>query len=41
MRTTLDVASAAGRDANAITGAMYLTLAIDDDAQRADARIQP
>jgi probable F420-dependent oxidoreductase len=29
----------AGRDADAITGAMYLTLAIDDDAARADAKI--
>ena len=32
-------ARAAGRDGNAIEGAMYLTLAIDDDAARADARI--
>lgn len=29
----------AGRDAAAITGAIYLTLAIDDDAKRADAKI--
>src|SRR6185437_12837696 len=32
-------AKAAGRDPNAITGAMYLTLAIDDDTKRADAKI--
>jgi alkanesulfonate monooxygenase SsuD/methylene tetrahydromethanopterin reductase-like flavin-dependent oxidoreductase (luciferase family) len=32
-------ARAAGRDPKAIVGAMYLTLAIDDDAKRADARI--
>jgi alkanesulfonate monooxygenase SsuD/methylene tetrahydromethanopterin reductase-like flavin-dependent oxidoreductase (luciferase family) len=32
-------ARAAGRDANAITAAMYLTLAIDDDVQRADDKI--
>ncbi|HEY6983984.1 LLM class flavin-dependent oxidoreductase [Reyranella sp.] len=32
-------ARAAGRDPGAITAAMYLTLAIDDDAARADARI--
>jgi alkanesulfonate monooxygenase SsuD/methylene tetrahydromethanopterin reductase-like flavin-dependent oxidoreductase (luciferase family) len=32
-------AKAAGRDPKAITGAMYLTLAIDDDTRRADAKI--
>lgn len=32
-------ARAAGRDGKAIVGAMYLTLAIDDDAKRADAKI--
>ena len=32
-------AKAAGRDPQAITGAMYLTLAIDDDTRRADAKI--
>jgi alkanesulfonate monooxygenase SsuD/methylene tetrahydromethanopterin reductase-like flavin-dependent oxidoreductase (luciferase family) len=32
-------ARAANRDPNAITPAMYLTLAIDDDAARADAKI--
>lgn len=32
-------ARAAGRDANALTPAMYLTLAIDEDASRADAKI--
>jgi probable F420-dependent oxidoreductase len=32
-------ARAAGRDPEAITGAIYLTLAIDDDTARADARI--
>src|SRR5215469_13966546 len=34
-----DIASKAGRDPNALTGAMYLTLSIDDDASRADARL--
>ena len=32
-------ARAAGRDPDALTGAMYLTLAIDDDAARAEARL--
>ncbi len=32
-------ARAAGRDPETLTGAMYLTLSIDDDASRADARI--
>jgi alkanesulfonate monooxygenase SsuD/methylene tetrahydromethanopterin reductase-like flavin-dependent oxidoreductase (luciferase family) len=32
-------AKAAGRDPQQLTGAMYLTLAIDDDASRAEARI--
>jgi probable F420-dependent oxidoreductase len=32
-------ARAAGRDPAALTGAMYLTLAIDDDGARADARL--
>jgi alkanesulfonate monooxygenase SsuD/methylene tetrahydromethanopterin reductase-like flavin-dependent oxidoreductase (luciferase family) len=32
-------AHAAGRDPGRLTGAMYLTLAIDDDAERADARL--
>jgi len=32
-------AQAAGRDAAALTGAMYLTVALDDDAARADARL--
>jgi probable F420-dependent oxidoreductase len=32
-------ARAAGRDGKAVEGAMYLTLAIDDDAKRADAKI--
>lgn len=32
-------AQAAGRDSTAITGAAYLTLAIDEDAGRADARL--
>jgi probable F420-dependent oxidoreductase len=32
-------AKAAGRDPAALTGAMYLTLSIDDDAARAEARI--
>lgn len=34
-----DAARAAGRDPAAITGAAYLTLAIDEDAARADARM--
>jgi alkanesulfonate monooxygenase SsuD/methylene tetrahydromethanopterin reductase-like flavin-dependent oxidoreductase (luciferase family) len=33
------VASAAGRDPQALTGAMYLTLTLDEDVQRADARL--
>lgn len=32
-------ASAAGRDATALSGAMYLTLAVDEDAGRAEARL--
>jgi probable F420-dependent oxidoreductase len=32
-------AKSAGRDPAAVTGAMYLTLSIDDDASRAEARI--
>ena len=34
-----DAARAAGRDPKAITGAMYLTLAIDDNVKRADDKI--
>ncbi len=34
-----DVARGAGRNPAAITGAVYLTLAIDDDGARADARM--
>lgn len=34
-----DIAVAAGRDPNALTGAMYLTVALDDDAAAADARL--
>ena len=34
-----DTARAAGRDPAKLSGAMYLTLAIDDDAARADARL--
>ena len=33
------VAHDAGRDADKLTGAQYLTIAIDDDSDRADARI--
>lgn len=33
------IAQSAGRDAAALTGAMYLTLAVDDDASRAEARL--
>jgi len=33
------IARDAGRDPAALTGAMYLTLAVDDDAARADARL--
>jgi len=32
-------ARAAGRDPKALVGAMYLTMAVDDDAQRAQARL--
>jgi alkanesulfonate monooxygenase SsuD/methylene tetrahydromethanopterin reductase-like flavin-dependent oxidoreductase (luciferase family) len=35
----LSVARTAGRDPAALAGGMYLTLAIDDDAARADARL--
>ena len=34
-----DIASAAGRDPSALTGAMYLTVAIDEEAGRANARL--
>jgi alkanesulfonate monooxygenase SsuD/methylene tetrahydromethanopterin reductase-like flavin-dependent oxidoreductase (luciferase family) len=34
-----DVAGAAGRDPDKLTGAAYLTLALDEDAARADARL--
>ncbi len=34
-----EIARAAGRDANALTGAMYLTLALDDNAGRADEQL--
>ena len=34
-----NTARAAGRDPGAVTGAMYLTLAVDEDAARADRRI--
>jgi alkanesulfonate monooxygenase SsuD/methylene tetrahydromethanopterin reductase-like flavin-dependent oxidoreductase (luciferase family) len=34
-----DIARAAGRDPAALTGAIYLTLTIDDDAARADQRL--
>jgi len=34
-----EVAKAAGRDAGAVEGAMYLTLALDDDAAKAEARL--
>jgi alkanesulfonate monooxygenase SsuD/methylene tetrahydromethanopterin reductase-like flavin-dependent oxidoreductase (luciferase family) len=33
------IAQTAGRDATALTGAMYLTLAVDDDAAHAEARL--
>ena len=34
-----DIARAAARDPDSLTGAMYLTLALDDDAQKADDRL--
>jgi alkanesulfonate monooxygenase SsuD/methylene tetrahydromethanopterin reductase-like flavin-dependent oxidoreductase (luciferase family) len=34
-----DIARTAGRDANALTGAMYLTVCVDEDRGRADARL--
>jgi alkanesulfonate monooxygenase SsuD/methylene tetrahydromethanopterin reductase-like flavin-dependent oxidoreductase (luciferase family) len=34
-----EIAGKAGRDPNALTGAMYLTLSVDDDASRAEARL--
>ena len=33
------IARTAGRDANAVTGAMYLTVAIDEDPSRANERL--
>lgn len=39
MEEVREAARAAGRDPEAITPAIYLTLAIDDDAARADAKI--
>jgi len=33
------IARAAGRDADRLTGAMYLTLSVDDDPRRAQARL--
>ncbi|MDP6706597.1 MAG: hypothetical protein QF893_09665 [Alphaproteobacteria bacterium] len=33
------IAREAGRDLEQVTGAVYLTLALDDDAERADARV--
>ena len=38
-REVQDAARAAGRDPGTLTGAMYLTLAIDEDRDRAQARI--
>jgi alkanesulfonate monooxygenase SsuD/methylene tetrahydromethanopterin reductase-like flavin-dependent oxidoreductase (luciferase family) len=34
-----DIAKAAGRDPAAVAGAMYMTLALDDDAAKAEARL--
>jgi probable F420-dependent oxidoreductase len=34
-----DIATAAGRDPTPLTGAMYLTLALDEDAEKAEARL--
>jgi alkanesulfonate monooxygenase SsuD/methylene tetrahydromethanopterin reductase-like flavin-dependent oxidoreductase (luciferase family) len=34
-----EIARAAGRDAEALTGAMYLTVCVDEDRDRADARL--
>jgi alkanesulfonate monooxygenase SsuD/methylene tetrahydromethanopterin reductase-like flavin-dependent oxidoreductase (luciferase family) len=34
-----DIAAAAGRDPAPLTGAMYLTLALDEDAEKAEARL--
>jgi alkanesulfonate monooxygenase SsuD/methylene tetrahydromethanopterin reductase-like flavin-dependent oxidoreductase (luciferase family) len=39
MARVREVATASGRDPSGITGAMYLTLAIDEDAAKADARL--
>src|SRR3974390_1500415 len=38
-REVKDIARAAGRDPDMLTGAMYLTIAVDDDASRANARL--
>jgi hypothetical protein len=39
MARVKDVAIAAGRDPAAITGAMYITIAMDENAAMADARL--
>ena len=39
MAEVREIARAAGRDPGALTGAMYLTLAVDADARRAEKRI--
>jgi alkanesulfonate monooxygenase SsuD/methylene tetrahydromethanopterin reductase-like flavin-dependent oxidoreductase (luciferase family) len=39
LRQVRDIAKAAGRDPAAITGAMYMTIAIDEDAAKAEARL--
>jgi alkanesulfonate monooxygenase SsuD/methylene tetrahydromethanopterin reductase-like flavin-dependent oxidoreductase (luciferase family) len=38
-REVKDIARAAGRDPDMLTGAMYLTIAVDDDASRANSRL--
>jgi alkanesulfonate monooxygenase SsuD/methylene tetrahydromethanopterin reductase-like flavin-dependent oxidoreductase (luciferase family) len=39
LRHVRDLATAAGRDPGAVSGAMYLTLALDEDATKAEARL--
>jgi alkanesulfonate monooxygenase SsuD/methylene tetrahydromethanopterin reductase-like flavin-dependent oxidoreductase (luciferase family) len=39
LRHVRAIASAAGRDPNAVTGAMYVTIALDENAAAADARL--
>ncbi len=39
LRRVRDIATAAGRDPASVAGAMYVTIAMDEDAAKADARL--